>query len=144
MAGGRICHTNKTQYHSAMEVLAQIRVAAIIHVAVSIPMRWLAGKSHTPAHNGWGEKSMGKALHILHDAFTQVQEGGKFLLDHSFMMSIFLDLYKEIPKLKNYLEYEFEEKQGNVYGSYDEQQRVLAMDEAVAESGKAQDYQLLC
>ena len=85
------------------------------------------------AHNGWGEKSMGKALDILHNALSQVQVDGKLLLDHYFMMNIFSDLYEELPELKKYLEYEFEEKEGNVIGSSHDQQRILAMYEAVAD-----------
>jgi hypothetical protein len=48
-------------------------------------------------------------------------------------MNIFSPLYKEIPPLKDYLDYHFEEKEGNVIGSCKEHERGLAIDEAMAE-----------
>jgi hypothetical protein len=47
------------------------------------------------------------------------------------IMNIFSPLYEEIPPLKEYLDYHFEEKEGNVIGSCKEHERVLAMDEAM-------------
>ena len=48
-------------------------------------------------------------------------------------MNIFSPLYEEIPPLKEYLDNHFEEKKGNVIGSCKEHERVLAIDEAMAE-----------
>ena len=76
---------------------------------------------------------MGKALTLLHDAFVDVQGDGALLLDDIFIMNIFSPLYEEIPPLKEYLDYHFEEKEGNVIGSCKEHERVLAIDEAMAE-----------
>ncbi len=52
---------------------------------------------------------------------------------HLFIMNIFSPLYEEIPLLKQYLNYHFKEKEGNVIGSNKEHDRVLAIDEAMAE-----------
>ena len=117
----------------SMEMIAQLRVASILHLAVVLPMRWLAGNSHKLSDYGWGERSMGKALTLLHDAFVDVQGDGALLLDDIFIMNIFSPLYEEIPPLKEYLNYHFEEKEGNVIGSCKEHERVLAIDEAMAE-----------
>ena len=38
-----------------MEIVAQLRVALIMHLAVVLPMRWLAGKKYNLAHQDWGE-----------------------------------------------------------------------------------------
>ncbi len=48
-------------------------------------------------------------------------------------MNIFSPLYEEIPPLKKYLDYHFEEKEGNVIGSNKEHDRVLPIDKAMAE-----------
>jgi hypothetical protein len=48
-------------------------------------------------------------------------------------MNIFASLYEEIPPLKEYLNYHFEEKEGNVIGSHKQHDCVFAIEEAMAE-----------
>ena len=117
----------------SMEMIAQLRVASILHLGMVLPMRWLAGNTHKLAKFGWGERSMGRAITLLHDAFVDIQSDGSLLLEPDFIMNIFSPLYEEIPPLKQYLDYHFEEKEGNVIGSNKENDRVLAIDEAMAE-----------
>ena len=76
---------------------------------------------------------MGRAITLLHDAFVDIQSDGLLLLEQDFIMNIFSPLHEEIPPLKQYLDYHFEEKEGNVIGSNKEHDRVLAIDEAMAE-----------
>jgi hypothetical protein len=75
---------------------------------------------------------MGRAITFLHDAFVDVQGDGALMLDKNFIMTIFSPLYKEIPPLKEYLDYHFKEKEGNVIGSHKQMECVLAIDEAMA------------
>ena len=117
----------------SMEMIAQIRVAAIMHLAVVIPMRWLAGNTHKLAHCKWGERSMGRAVDLLHKAFVKIQADGSKLLDEDFVMKIFKPLYKDLPDLKDYLDYHLEEKVGNVIGSNKQNERVKAIEEAMSE-----------
>ena len=117
----------------SMEMIAQLRVASILHLGVVLPMRWLAGNTHKLAKYGWGERSMGKAIALLHDAFVEIQSDGSLLLEQDFIMNIFSPLYNKIPPFKQYLDYHVEEKEGNVIGSNNEHDRVLAIDEAMAE-----------
>jgi hypothetical protein len=116
-----------------MEMIAQLRVASIFHLAVVIPMRWLAGHNNKLSEYGWGERSMGRAITLLHDAFVKVQGDGALLLEENFIMKIFSPLYEEILPLKEYLYYHFEEKEGNVIGSHKVHERVLAINESMAE-----------
>jgi hypothetical protein len=116
-----------------MEMIAQLRVASILHLAVVIPMRWLAGNTRKLSEFGWGERSMGRGITFLHDAFVDVQGDGALMLDKNFIMNIFSPLYEEIPPLKEYLDCHFEEKEGNVIGSHKQMECVLAIDEAMAE-----------
>jgi hypothetical protein len=117
----------------SMGMIAQLRVASMLHLAVVISMRWLAGNTHKLSEYGWGERSMGRAITLLHDAFVKVQGDGALLLEENFIMKIFSPLYEEIPPLKEYLDYHFEEKEGNVIGSHKVHERVLAINEARAE-----------
>jgi hypothetical protein len=117
----------------SMEMIAQLRVASILHLAVVIPMRWLAGNTHKLFGYRWGERSMGRAIALLHDAFVEIQGDGSLLLEEEFVMHIFASLYDELPPFKEYLDYHFEEKEGNVIGSQQEEARILAIDKAMAE-----------
>ncbi len=59
-------------------------------------------------------------------------------------MNIFSPLYNEILPLKQYLDYHFEEKEGNVIGSNNDHDCVLAIDKAMAElfyPQKIENYQ---
>ncbi len=116
----------------SMEVIAVLRVASILHLAVIFPLRWLTGNTHKQIECQWGERSMGRAVQLLYDAFVSIQENGSLLLDHDFIMNIFSSLYTELQPFKEYLDYHLEEKEGNVIGSDDAEERVLAT-EAMAE-----------
>ncbi len=59
---------------------------------------WLAGNPHKLSEY-MGERSMGRALTLLHDAFGDVQGDGALLFDDSFIMNIFSPLYDKIPPL---------------------------------------------
>jgi hypothetical protein len=55
----QVCHPNQKKAAARDKKLAQLRIAAsIIFIAVVVPMRWLAGKTHELAHCNWSERSM--------------------------------------------------------------------------------------
>ena len=81
----------------SMEVIDQLRVASILHLAVVWQLRWLAGNKHKLAHCKWGERSMGKAIDLLYEAFVKIEADGLLILDHEFMMNIFSPLYEQLP-----------------------------------------------
>jgi len=64
---------------------------AIFHYKIAMPMRWLAGNTHTLGAVGcnWSARSMGKAIDALHDAMTVIEKDGSKLLDETFMNKIF-------------------------------------------------------
>ncbi len=68
----------------SMERIAQLRAASIMHLAVALPMRWLAGNTHELSKYSWGERSMGRAITLLHNAFVEVQCDGSLMLDEGF------------------------------------------------------------
>jgi hypothetical protein len=118
---------------SSMEFVAQLRVASIFFFAVIVPMRWLAGNTHKLAHRNWGERSMSKAIDLLHTAFKKVAKDGRHFLDYNFIMNIFQPLYEQLPELRDYLDFFKEDKLGNVAGSYCKGDRVPAMEQAMTE-----------
>jgi hypothetical protein len=118
---------------SSMEYIAQLRVASILFLSVVVPMRWLAGKTHELAHRGWGERSMGRAIDLLHTAFTDILEEPSLLLDYEFVMNIFQPLYNDLPEFEEFLEFYREDKVGNVHGSSHPRDRIRVMDLAIAE-----------
>ena len=118
---------------SSVEVIAQLRVASILYLAIVIPLRWLAGSTHTLAHRGWGERSMGKAYDLLHQAMVEIQANPPLLLDEQYVMNIFQPLYNQLPELKDYLNYYREEKLSNTMSSFNAEDRVLAIDQAISE-----------
>eukprot|EP00957_Ditylum_brightwellii_P140223 10684643-Ditylum_brightwellii.AAC.1 len=81
---------------------AQLRVAAILHIAIVILMHWLS------------------------------EPDGSKGLDEDYMMNIFSTLGDILPLLKKYLKYMFEEKESNIVDSCSKEGRVLAIDGAVA------------
>ena len=117
----------------SVEVIAELRVASIFFIAIIVPMRWLAGNTHTLSHRKWGERSMPRSLDLAYQAFIAIQADGDKFLDEEFMMNIFQPLYQDVPELEEYLTYYFEEKESNPVGTSAKEDRVLAIDGAVAE-----------
>ena len=66
-----ILQTNMFIILRSVEMIAQLRIASIVFMAVVVPMRWLAGKTHELAHHNWSERSMGRAIDLMYDAFLE-------------------------------------------------------------------------
>lgn len=60
---------------------------------------------------------MSKTVDLMESAFTMISNKGKLILDEDFMMNIFSPIVSNIPPLKDYLAYMFEEKKANALGS---------------------------
>jgi hypothetical protein len=54
-------------------------------------MRWLASNTFKLSHRQWGEKSMGRVIDLVYDAFVAIQADGTLILNYDFMMGIFGD-----------------------------------------------------
>ena len=96
---------------SSLEMIALTRSCAIVHFALILPMRWLAGKTHELAKYDWSVASMGRVYDILHEKLGIIMTDGSKFLDENFVMSIFDNLAKELPPFAEYLEYIFEMKE---------------------------------
>jgi len=108
-------------------------VASIFFLAVIVPWRWLAGKSHTLGHRDWGEKDMLVICDLVYQAFRIVEANCETFLDKDFIMNIFSPLYSKLPKFEQYLKWYFEEKASYPVGMVQDEHRILAIDETQAE-----------
>jgi len=96
---------------SSLEMIATSRFFAILHVAVCIPFRWLAGNTHKLAHHEWGARSMGRVFDIMHTAFNDILDDLDLIHDKTFMMGMFDELTEELPEFKAFLTHQFEKKE---------------------------------
>ena len=100
-----------------MEVIAQLRIASVMFLAIVVLMRLLAGTTQMLAHRKWGERSMGRAINLLHSAFLKIHNKPELLLDYEFVINIFQPLFCQLPEFHDYMDYFKEQKEGNVIGS---------------------------
>eukprot|EP00956_Cyclotella_meneghiniana_P011123 scaffold15566_cov34-Cyclotella_meneghiniana.AAC.1 len=128
-SGDGILATNLYLNFKSSEVIAQLRVLSILHIAICMPVRWLAGKTESLLDYDFGYYDMGKALDIMESAFMEIiDDPGKFL-DEDFMMGLFSEISDKVDPFKAYLEYMFEEKLGNVVeNTKSEDDKVLPYD----------------
>ena len=96
---------------SSLEMISVLRFFSILHVAVVIPFRWLAGNTHKLAKHGWGARSMGRAVDILHTTCGKILDNPKLIHDEYYMMHLFDEIADELPEFKKFLTYKFDEKQ---------------------------------
>ena len=125
--------TNLFVILESVEMIAQLRVGSIFFLAIVVPTRWLAAKTHTLSHRNWGERSMGKVVDILYRTMLEIVQDGSKAMDEEYMMNIFSPIEEELPEFKAYREWYFEEKESNLIDSSDRDSRVLGIDLAKAE-----------
>jgi hypothetical protein len=73
------------------EMIAQLRLCSIFFLTIIIPMHWLGSNTFKLSHRQWGEKSMGRVIDLVYDAFVAIQADGTLILNYDFMMGIFGD-----------------------------------------------------
>ena len=115
---GNILQENLFVILSSTPMIGLFRVCSILHLSVCIPMRWLAGKTHTLKELNWSVRSMGRVIDTLEVAMESiVRSNGALVLDEDFMMSIFSVYKTELPPFNEYLIYQFENKTQKLVGS---------------------------
>ena len=102
---------------TSVAMIATARVHAIILLALVLPHRWLAGKTHTLAEHGWSERSMGRALDFIEAAMVKVAADSTLILSEDFMMGIFSELEQELTPFREYTKYMYNEKVMALAGS---------------------------
>ena len=69
---------------ASVEMTALSRLYAIIHYSINMPMRWLAGKTHTLAAYDWSVTKMATVIDRLHDALVEIEQDGSKIIDEDF------------------------------------------------------------
>jgi hypothetical protein len=110
------------------EMIAQSRLCSIFFLTIIVPMRWLASNTFKLASRNWGEKSMGRVIDLVYNAFATIQADGSLILNYDFMMGIFEELKHELPEFNTYMTWYFEEMESNPIGSSSIAQHVLSVD----------------
>jgi hypothetical protein len=59
-------------------------VLAVLHVAICIPTRWLAGKTQELTEFYFGVWDMGRTIDLMDDAFEKNATDGERMLDEHF------------------------------------------------------------
>ncbi len=60
-------------------------VLAILHVAITIPHCWLAGKCSGFFEHDFGLYDMGLTVDLFEDAFLAIKDDGKLILNEDFL-----------------------------------------------------------
>ncbi len=110
------------------EMVAALRVLSILHIAITIPLRWLHSKTHELAAFKFGVAEHGDILGDLEEGFEKIVEDGSLMLDEDFMMNLFHDRTKHITPFQDYLKHIFEEGSSLAVASNASEDKVVKMD----------------
>ena len=113
---GNILQENLFVIFTSLPMIALFRISSILHVAICIPMRWLAGNTHKMKDHNWSVRSMGRALDILESALEKILLDQSLILDRQFMMGIFDELRSELLPFDDFLKYKFEQQATRLLG----------------------------
>ena len=95
----------------SVEVVALLRVLSILHLAVCMPTRWLATKSHELSEYDFGYYDMGKVLSCMERAFESIGDDPSLILDEEFMLEhMFKDISDQVDPFAIYIEHMYEQK----------------------------------
>ena len=84
------------------------RLMSILHFYINVPIRCLAGKTHTFSAREWYVKSMGRAIDYLYVFMLKLEKYGWEILDEKFMFNISKPL--KLKPFDNYFKYIFDLK----------------------------------
>ena len=114
-------------------MIASFRLLSILHVAIVLPYRWLAGIAHLLSADNFGITDMAEVAELIHDALANIASDGKLILDQDFMMGILNPITERVPAFEEYLRFMFEEQTCFAIGSRLEIDKKLLYDELLVE-----------
>ena len=115
--GDGILERNLFMLLRSVKMIAFFRVLSILHIAVCMTLRWIAGKFGNLSQHNFGVANMAPVVDILDKAFYEVLIDGEKLIDKDFMMGIFDGITKKLPHLQEYLDFIFDHKQSSLVAS---------------------------
>ena len=65
----------------SIEMIYLSLLMSILHFSINVPMKWLAGKTHTFYAHDWSVKSMIRDIDCLYDDMLKVYKNGWKILD---------------------------------------------------------------
>ncbi len=113
----------------SVEMIAQMRVLAILHIPICIPTRWLAGNCQEMKDSDFGVFDMSCTVDLMESAFEKIALDGSLLIDEKFMMNIFDPIVSKLDNFARHLQYIFEEKESFAVGSRKREDKWLPFDE---------------
>ncbi len=117
----------------SVEMIAQMRVLAILHISICIPTWWLAGNCQELKDADFGVFDMGHTVDLMESAFENIVLDGSMLLDKEFMMDDVKPIVTKVDAFSGYLQYIFEQKESFIVGSRKSKDKWLPFDELQAE-----------
>jgi hypothetical protein len=89
-------------------MVAVAQLWSILHIAIIMPIRWLAGKVHELKEYGWGPIRLGKVLDKLKDDLESLIDQTDLIHNESFMMGMMDPWVNELKPFQEYMEHAFE------------------------------------
>ena len=84
----------------SVQMNVQLRVGSIFFLSILVPMRWLSANTHILEHRKWGENNMACAIDCVYKKSLKIKERPALILQKSFMLSIFSNLYRKLPDIE--------------------------------------------
>jgi hypothetical protein len=111
-------------------MVALLHVLSILHIAICLPTRWLAGNSKDFGNYDFSYYHMGKLLGTVEDWFEEISKKRELLLDEDFIKDMFMEIADKVDPFATYLEFMFTEKESRIVGGMNsEDGKVLPYDE---------------
>ena len=80
-----------------LQIAGTAKFFAIVHLAVVVLVRWLAGKSYLMVEHNWSPLSMGRVVDILYKKFEEIVNDPSLIHNKNHMMQRFDVLKGELP-----------------------------------------------
>ena len=107
---GNILQENLFVILSSAEMVALSRLCSIIYLSICLPVRWLAGKTHTLQEYGWGARSMGRVVDILEEKLEGLMNNPDLIVNETHMSGLFNEVIEELPPFKDFYKHLYEKK----------------------------------
>ena len=73
-----------------------IRLLAILHMEIVLPLQWISGNCEHLSKWEFGVADMPDAVDLMEKEFAKVQRNGKKIMDDKFMFGIFNKIEKKV------------------------------------------------
>ena len=107
---GNILQENLFVILSSAEMVALSRLCSIIYLSICLPVRWLAGQTHTLQKYGWGARSMGRVVDILEEKLEGLMNNPDLIVNETHMSGLFNEVIEELPPFKDFYKHLYEKK----------------------------------